>query len=86
MVDQVEIPHSVVAGKEPLPSEISIAGLAVNLKDGILYTKGYDGTIIRLTGIKPKSTQLPAPATDLNSAIQLVNAIRTLLIDCGIGS
>lgn len=51
MVEQVRIPHSVVSGKAPLPQELDIAGLAVNLKDYTLFTKGYDGVIIRLTGV-----------------------------------
>lgn len=51
MVDQVQIPHSVVEGKAPLPQEVAIAGLAVNLRDYTLYTKGYDGVIVRLTGV-----------------------------------
>jgi len=50
MVEQVQIPHSVVDGKKPLPAEIAVAGLAVNLADHSLYTKGYDGSVIRLNG------------------------------------
>lgn len=50
MVKQVQIPHSVVEGKEPLPGEIEVAGLAVNLVDYSLFTKGYDGKVIRLNG------------------------------------
>jgi len=50
MVEQVQIPHSVVVGKVPLPEEITVGGLAVNLKDFRLYSKGYDGLVIRLTG------------------------------------
>jgi len=53
MVEQVQIPHSVVAGKEPLPGELEIAGLAVNLVDGALYTKGYDGAVVRLNETIP---------------------------------
>jgi hypothetical protein len=51
MVEQVQIPHSVVEGKAPLPSEVVEGGLAVNLTDHTLYSKGYDDVIIRLTGV-----------------------------------
>jgi hypothetical protein len=51
MVDQVQIPHSVIAGKKPLPAEVIVGGLALNLKDFTLYSKGYDGVVIRLTGV-----------------------------------
>jgi hypothetical protein len=50
MVEQVQIPHSVVEGKEPLPGEVVVGGLAVNLLDFRLYTKGYNGVVIRLSG------------------------------------
>jgi hypothetical protein len=50
MVEQVQIPHSVVEGKEPLPGEVVVGGLAVNLLDFRLYSKGYDGVVIRLNG------------------------------------
>lgn len=51
MVDQVQIPHSVIAGKKPQPAEVIEGGLALNLKDFTLYSKGYDGVVIRLTGV-----------------------------------
>lgn len=158
MVQQVQVPHSVVEGKKPVASEIAVAGLAVNLKDYTLYTKGYDDVIIRLTGVvevhddnetnsvvylpwvkqvNGKVTQytssgklsfnpstgrlratsfagegsaltgftagqiedalgfvpvdrigvaLPQNATDLSTAIALVNAIRAALVSCGIAS
>jgi hypothetical protein len=50
MVDQVQIPHSVVVDKVPLPAEIIVGGLAANLTDFRLYSKGYDGVVIRLSG------------------------------------
>lgn len=50
MVDQVQIPHSVVVDKVPLPAEIIVGGLAANLKDFRLYSKGYDDVVIRLSG------------------------------------
>lgn len=100
MVDQVQIPHSVVLGKVPLPSELAVGGLAVNLKDRTLYTKGYDGVVIQLnqitfeqviealgfTPVEPEGSLLPAVATDLASALVLLNTIRSVLIECGIGS
>ena len=100
MVDQVQIPHSVVVGKKPLPSELVEGGLAVNLKDGALYTKGYDGVVIQLnqvtfekiiealgfTPVEPRGESLPAPASDLATVISLANGLRTALISCGIGS
>lgn len=60
MVDQMQIPHSVVEGKVPLPHELEIAGLAVNLKDFTLFTKGYDGLIIRLTGVAGDDNSIDA--------------------------
>jgi hypothetical protein len=51
MVEQVQIPHSVVAGKAPLPAEVIVGGLALNLKDYTLYSKGYDGVVFKLTGV-----------------------------------
>lgn len=100
MVEQVQIPHSVVVGKEPSPEEIIVGGLAVNLADRALYTKGYDNVVIRLndvtfdqvikalkfTPVKPIAEPLPVPASDLATAIALVNTMRQALIDCGIGS
>ena len=100
MVNQVQIPHSVVVGKAPLPSEIEVGGLAVNLKDRVLYSKGYDNVVIELskvtfdkvidalgfTPVEPKGISLPPPATDSASAITLANSIRNVLISCGIGS
>jgi hypothetical protein len=50
MVDQVQVPHSVVADKVPAPGELVEGGLAVNLADYRLYTKGYNGLVIRLSG------------------------------------
>ena len=50
MVEQVQVPHSVVVDKVPLPAEIITGGLAANLKDYRLYSKGYDGVVIRLSG------------------------------------
>lgn len=100
MIEQVQIPHTVIAGKEPLPSEIDVGSLAVNLKDRALYTKGYDGVIIRLnevtfdqvvhalgfTPVKPEGNALGEPASDLATAIALANSMRAALINCGIGS
>jgi hypothetical protein len=100
MFEQVLLPHSVVAGRVPTPDELGVGCLAINLKDRVLYTKGYDGIVIRLdvmtgeaiiqalgyTPVKGKGTALPQPATDQASAIDLVNKIRTVLIDCGIAS
>jgi hypothetical protein len=100
MVEQVQIPHSVVVGKEPLPSEIVLGGLAVNLKDRTLYTKGYDDIVIQLnkvtfelviealgyTPVEPKKAQLPAPAVDLETVLELANSMRAVLINCDIGS
>lgn len=57
MVEQVQIPHSVVEGKAPQPQDLAVAGLAVNLKDFTLYTKGYDGVVIRLTGVVADDTE-----------------------------
>lgn len=100
MVEQVQVPHSVVPGKSPLPSELAIAGLAVNLKDGTLFTKGYDEVVIPVGEVtyqkisaalkSPEAVAgrevLPQPASDLATAIALVNAIRQALIDFGIAS
>jgi hypothetical protein len=100
MVEQVQIPHSVVVGKAPLPSELVVGGLAVNLKDRALYTKGYDDVVIQLntvtfdqviealgfTPVKPEGASLPAPASDLATAIDLANSMRAALISCSIGS
>jgi hypothetical protein len=158
LVNQVQVPHSVVAGKQPQPVDVIEGGLALNLKDGTLYSKGYDGVIIRLTGVmavdndeatnatvylpwvtatgkavraytsssklsfnpstgqlratsfagsgagltgftaqqitsalgfspaKSSGTALPPPATDLPTAITLLNAIRSVLVGSGIGT
>jgi hypothetical protein len=100
MVEQVQIPHSVVVGKAPLPAEIAVGGLAVNLKDRVLYTKGYDGIVIQLNEVtfdlviealgfipvEGKGIALPAPATDAATVRDLANSMRALLISCGIGS
>lgn len=100
MVDQVQIPHSVVEGREPLPSELVVGGLAVNLKDRLLYTKGYDGVVIPLNQVvseqiinalgfapaKAVGNQLPAPAHDLATVISLANDMRVALINSGIGT
>lgn len=100
MVDQVQIPHSVIVGKAPLASELVVGGLAVNLKDRVLYTKGYDGVVIQLTmatfdqvvtalgytPVKPLGTALPPAASDLASVLLLANSMRNVLISCHIGS
>jgi hypothetical protein len=50
MVEQVQVPHSVVQDKVPLPANLVQGGLAANLKDFRLYSKGYDGVVIRMSG------------------------------------
>lgn len=100
MVEQLQLPHSVVVGKEPAPNELVVGGLAINLKDRALYTKGYDGVVFRLnaidfhqvvealgyTPVEPIAASLPPTANDLASAITLVNAVRWVLIECRLGS
>jgi hypothetical protein len=51
MVEQVQIPHSIVEGKKPLPAEVIVGGLAVNLTDYTLYSKGYDNVVIKVSGL-----------------------------------
>lgn len=158
MVVQVQVPHSVIAGKKPLPTEVIVGGLALNLTDYTLYSKGYDDVIVRLTGVvaiendedtdatvylpwvktvgagvsqytstsklsfnpatgrlhatsfsgngadltgfiaeqieaalgfapvEPAGVPLPPEATDLPTALDLLNSIRTLLVSSGMGS
>lgn len=99
MFQQVQIPHSVVAGRVPTPAEVVVGGIAVNITDRKLFSKDYSGKVTELSPITPDSVKaglgyapaqaieqaLPPPANDLASAITLLNAIRTALISCGIG-
>lgn len=50
MVAPVAITQSVVPLKVPLPAEVEVGALAVNITDGALYSKRHDGSIIRIEG------------------------------------
>lgn len=50
MVASVPITQSVIANKRPLPAEVDVGVLAVNISDGALFSKRADGTIIRIEG------------------------------------
>jgi len=100
MFEQVQVPHSVVAGRVPAPGEVIVGGLAVNLADRKLFSKDYEGDVIDLTAVtsqavkdalgyvpaKTSAVALPPPASDLATAITLLNAIRDVLIGCEIGT
>ncbi len=62
-------PRSSVAQKVPLASEVGIGGLAINLKDRSLYSKGYDGIVFRLEGDGGNGTVASASTIDLDSLV-----------------
>jgi hypothetical protein len=84
MVDQVQIPHSVVVDKVPLPAEIIVGGLAANLTDFRLYSKGYDGVVIRLSGrveitddnVTDALVYLPWVKADTGNILQYVSSTK----------
>lgn len=64
MLEQVQVPHSVIEDKQPQPGELIEGALAVNLKDFRLYSKGYDGVVVRLSGrIEVKADDIATDAT-----------------------
>lgn len=50
MANKVVIKRTSVAGREPLPADIDVGELAVNLADKKIFTKDGSGTIIQLGG------------------------------------
>ena len=50
MATTIKIKSSTVAGKEPAPSSLEPAELAINLKDQKLFSKDADGNVFELRG------------------------------------
>jgi hypothetical protein len=55
----VQLKRSESAGSVPTVNDIAVGELAVNLADGVLYSKRTDGSIIEVGGYNPEFFTVP---------------------------
>ena len=55
----VQLKRSESAGSVPTVNDIAVGELAVNLADGVLYSKRTDGSIIEVGGYNPEFFTIP---------------------------
>jgi hypothetical protein len=55
----MQLKRSESAGSVPSVSDIAVGELAVNLADGVLYSKRTDGSIIEVGGYNPEFFTVP---------------------------
>jgi hypothetical protein len=55
----VQLKRSETSGAVPTVSDIAVGELAVNLADGVLYSKKTDGSIIEVGGYNPDFFTIP---------------------------
>lgn len=55
----MQLKRSESAGSVPTVSDIAVGELAVNLADGVLYSKRTDGSIIEVGGYNPEFFTVP---------------------------
>jgi hypothetical protein len=55
----VQVKRSETSGSIPAAGDIAVGELAVNLADGILYSKKTDGSIIEVGGYNPEFFTIP---------------------------
>jgi hypothetical protein len=55
----MQLKRSESAGSVPTVNDIAVGELAVNLADGVLYSKRTDGSIIEVGGYNPEFFTVP---------------------------
>lgn len=55
----IQLKRSESAGSVPTVNDIAVGELAVNLADGVLYSKRTDGSIIEVGGYNPEFFTVP---------------------------
>ncbi len=55
----MQLKRSESAGSVPTVNDIAVGELAVNLADGVLYSKRTDGSIIEVGGYNPEFFTIP---------------------------
>lgn len=60
MATKVQLKRSETTGSIPTANDIAVGELAVNLADGVLYSKRTDGSIIEVGGYNPDFFTVPS--------------------------